>query len=117
MGRCYSRCTDDQRQEIQQLVAAEAARVRGTVLPVRRQVMRYLSQVPAADQENLELATALLQRGEQTQAEQVLTWLGMSADAHSRSAARQWLGQPNALDQLLADPLARVRALPPGGMA
>ncbi|MBX3420090.1 MAG: PQQ-binding-like beta-propeller repeat protein [Pirellulaceae bacterium] len=101
LARCYQSCNDQQRQEVQSLIDAEIGRIRGTVLPVRRQLLRNMAQLPMTDNDNLELARALLNRGEQTQAEQLLCWLARSQDADSRRSALELLGLKNQYDQAL----------------
>lgn len=99
MGRCYKNCSNDQRAEMDRLIGQEVHRISQTVLPVRRQLMRFLVQIPAADSANLELAQQLVGRHEQTQAEQIWQWLTVSDNSASRSDAVAGLSQLAALDQ------------------
>ncbi len=102
LGRCYRSCSDVQRAEMDRLIGQEVHRISQTVLPVRRQLMRFLAQVPAADSANLELAQQLVGRHEQMQAEQIWQWMTVSDNKTSQSYAITGLRQLTGLDQRIS---------------
>jgi hypothetical protein len=118
LGRCYRNCSDDQRAEMDRLIGQEVHRISQTVLPVRRQLMRFLAQVPAADSANLELAQQLVGRHEQIQAEQIWQWITVSENSNSRIDATAGLRQLTGLDQRirLAEGAAAVDSQWPQGV-
>jgi outer membrane protein assembly factor BamB len=102
LGRCYDACSASEQEEIDRAVAAEMERLGGTIQPVRRQLLRYLAHVSVANEQNFQLAEALLSRGEQTSAEQILGWLNAGSDPETRQLATEWLRRPVESDSGLA---------------
>ncbi len=103
LGRLYEKCSPQQKEEVRGWVVDAFAKLRSTVVTVRRQVLRHMLQLPAAEQENLDLATSLLEitdhggidqrRNEQTNAEQILMTLMGSSNPEVRTKATELMAQ------------------------
>lgn len=103
LGRLYEKCSPQQKDEVRSWVVDAFSKLKSTVVTVRRQVLRHMLQLPAAEQENLDLATTLLEitdhsgvdqrRNEQTSAEQILTTLMGSSNADIRKKATELMAK------------------------
>ncbi|MFO0942645.1 MAG: PQQ-binding-like beta-propeller repeat protein [Pirellulales bacterium] len=101
LGRLFEKCSPDQQAQIRSWVDAEFSKLNATVVTVRRQMLRHMLHLPAAEQLNLDLAKSLLEltsgsgndqvRIEQTNAEQLLKVLIGSKNAELQATARRML--------------------------
>lgn len=105
MGRCFQKCSADDQLLIQTLVRAELAKYEGTILPVRRQLARYLGELQAVEKQTLQLASTLIDRGDQLAAEQILQGLAFGSDNGNRDQALRLLQREHPLDKGLARPV------------
>jgi len=112
LGRCFQQCSAEEQAMIRTAVREELEKFQGTILPVRRQLLRYLSQLSEVDEESFQLAQALLDRGEQLAAEQILQWLSASAIASNQDRAFEMLRREHPLDKNLARPLVETAESP-----
>ncbi len=101
LGRLFEKCSADQQSQIRSWVDTEFSKLNATVVTVRRQMLRHMLHLPAAEQLNLDLAKSLLEltaggvtdqvRTEQTSAEQLLKVLVNSKNAEVQTAAKRML--------------------------
>lgn len=101
LGECFDQFSEEERVQASQQVLGELDRTKGTVLSVRRQLMKFFKQISVADKDNLLLAQALLDRGEQLGAEQLLQFLSSSNDSNTQKTATDMLRRDHSLDEIL----------------
>jgi outer membrane protein assembly factor BamB len=102
LGRCFADCSESERAQMHQAISAELDRLKVTIQPVKKQLLRFLCQTPVSDEENFQLVDSLLRRGEQTAGEQILSWLRFSRNVESRQQALSWMSRENQWDESLA---------------
>lgn len=104
LARAYARATPDDRQEMQRLIELELRSIENTMVPLRREKLRYLQWLPPASTPLLELAKSLLGGDEQTIAEQLLQAPLHAGDEGTRQIAINLLQQPAVADRDLPPP-------------
>lgn len=111
LGRLFEKCSPEQQAQIRSWVDTEFSKLNATVVTVRRQMLRHMLHLPAAEQLNLDLAQSLLElttggvneqvRVEQTNAEQLLKVLVGSKNPDVQSAAKRMLYTVPQADAIL----------------
>ena len=101
LARSYAAASEEERAEIERLVALELADIDQWVLSIRHQKLRFFSWLPAAEPQLLLLAESLMSDQEWVSAEQVLVPLLASANAETVAAARQLLSRESSWDRKL----------------
>jgi outer membrane protein assembly factor BamB len=113
LGRTYDQCTPEQQAEIQDWVKDVFTKLKTTVITVRRQILRHMVHLPAADKENLELARSLLKSNEQTSAEQILVNLATRSNSAVRDEALSLLHELPEADRAMIKQASNSKPLTP----
>lgn len=104
LARAYAAASPDDRQAMQQLVERELRSIENTMVPLRREKLRYLQWLPPANKSLLELAKLMLGGDEQTIAEQLLQAPLYSGEAGISQVALNLLQQPALEDRAIPPP-------------
>ncbi|MCA9134203.1 MAG: PQQ-binding-like beta-propeller repeat protein, partial [Planctomycetales bacterium] len=98
LARAYQGASPAERQEMDRWIEGELAATERTMVPLRREQLRFLRWLPGAHAALQELATGLLGGEEQTTAEHLLQPLLHSPHAEQRAQAMRLLRQPTDTD-------------------
>lgn len=104
LARAYAAASLEDRQAMQQMVEHELRGIENTMVPLRREKLRYLQWLPPASNSLLELAKLMLGGDEQTIAEQLLQAPLNSAEAEVSQVALNLLQQPALEDRAIPPP-------------
>lgn len=107
LGRCYAHLSEDEKTQADQMIASELERFQGTILPVRRSLLKYVWRLPLVDEHVFRLAEMMMERDDPLGAEELLDGLSLSSSTESRSRAVTMLGHEYRLDKSLAQTMDR----------
>lgn len=99
LARAYEAASAEDRQLMEQLVMEEIVTLENTLIPLRREQLRFLGWLPPAGAAVIQLARDLMGGDEQTIAEQFLVPLQFSRDPALRQTAVGLLRQPAKADE------------------
>ncbi len=101
LARAYEQASPQERQAMQARVSQELVSIDDTMVPIRREKMRFLQWLPAASSTLAELARSLLGGDDQTTGEHLLQPLLFSKSSETRSMALALLHQVALADRRL----------------
>ncbi len=104
LSRAYAAAPLADQQLMQQLIASELKSIENTMVPLRREKLRFLQWLPTANSALIALAGSLLGGEEQTVAEQLLLPPLVSDDKADAQIASELLQLPALADQRFASP-------------
>ncbi|MCC7334368.1 MAG: PQQ-like beta-propeller repeat protein [Pirellulaceae bacterium] len=104
LSRAYVAATPTDRRSMQRSIESELSSIENTMVPLRREKLRFLQWLPTANPALIALASSLLGGEEQTIAEQLLLPPLVSGDAKDSQIARELLKLPALADQRFASP-------------
>ncbi len=112
LARGFAAAAPAEQKQMAGMVEQTLESVQGTMVPLRRQRLRYLAWLPPAATGLMNLAGDLVGGAEQTTAEQLLQPLLYSPDADTRSATLALLRRPADADLTMLGPAGRDFAEP-----
>ena len=105
LARAYTAATPEDQREMRQLVAGELRSIENTMVPLRREKLRYLQWLPPAFDALIDLSQSLLGGNEQTIAEQLLQAPLYAGDSAAKQTALKLLQRPALEDHAMAPPM------------
>ncbi|MEO8269979.1 MAG: PQQ-binding-like beta-propeller repeat protein, partial [Aureliella sp.] len=114
LSRAYVAATPAERQSMQKSVTSELSSIENTMVPLRREKLRFLQWLPTANPALIELASSLLGGEEQTIAEQLLLPPLISDDEQNSQIALELLQLPAMSDKRFDIPNFDEARLAPG---